>query len=662
MASGSTTVNACVTSGGTVADVLRFTWQENSQSVADNATTIGWVLELISYEYGKISSTANKDWSVTVDGQNYSGTNKIGIPNNSTKVLASGTTVIKHDNDGTKFFSYSFSQEIEITFSGAHVGTRTGSGNGYLTAIPRASRPTLSKSAALLGDKVVIYTNRVLSSFTHKIGYQIGSASGTIGVSITDYTEWTIPKELVYAITNDSKGTCRIIVETFDAGTRIGDPVGVDLVINVPDTEEYHPSCSCTLADSTEIYGIYDSFVRGLSRIKFSVEATTAYGSPIKSYSVLIDGRVYSTASGITDVLKGAETLPVEVTVIDGRGRDGKWTGEISVLDYHAPIITKLAVSRCDSDGKTNKRGAYFKIVFSADITPLGEKNTANYAVMYKKTKVSDYDADILPITDYAPVNETYIFEASSDPYDIVLAVWDQHNSSNPITKSAKGPAASSIFSVRGFRNSAGEIEDGLGIGKAPDKPNTFQVGWDTKFDKPVSGMVWGLSTLELIPDGSDFDDYLTAGAYTVQDSTHALTMLNMPPDVTAGRLIVADSNGLDATGVWRYKEQVFIPFNRGAGITRTWMRHIYMSGTEKWIYTPWVTEALQAYPINSIYISYSHTSPADLFGGTWERIENTFLWALSDGGMIGLVGKLSATTEGDGAAYIQVSVWRRTA
>ena len=44
-------------------------------------------------------------------------------------------------------------------------------------------------------------------------------------------------------------------------------------------------------------------------------------------------------------------------------------------------------------------------------------------------------------------------------------------------------------------------------------------------------------------------------------------------------------------------------------------------------------------YPVNSIYISYSHTNPATLFGGTWERINNAFLWACDENGEIGKTG-----------------------
>ena len=37
------------------------------------------------------------------------------------------------------------------------------------------------------------------------------------------------------------------------------------------------------------------------------------------------------------------------------------------------------------------------------------------------------------------------------------------------------------------------------------------------------------------------------------------------------------------------------------------------------------------AHPIGSIYSSTASTSPADLFGGTWERIKGRFIWGIDD-------------------------------
>lgn len=44
-------------------------------------------------------------------------------------------------------------------------------------------------------------------------------------------------------------------------------------------------------------------------------------------------------------------------------------------------------------------------------------------------------------------------------------------------------------------------------------------------------------------------------------------------------------------------------------------------------------------YPVGSIYLAYNHTSPASLFGGTWTRIEQRFLWASGATATIGGTG-----------------------
>jgi hypothetical protein len=44
-------------------------------------------------------------------------------------------------------------------------------------------------------------------------------------------------------------------------------------------------------------------------------------------------------------------------------------------------------------------------------------------------------------------------------------------------------------------------------------------------------------------------------------------------------------------------------------------------------------------HPVGSIYMSYNHVNPGELFGGTWTRIENAFLWASTASDTIGVTG-----------------------
>lgn len=650
MASGSKIVNATYNSKGTtVCDVLKFSWWENGQSVANNTTNVSWKMELISYEYGYINSSASKSWSVTVNGQKYSGTNTIGIAKNSTKLLASGTTTVAHNSDGTKSFSYSFSQDFKINFN-TYVGTVSGSGSGTLTTIARASQPTLSKQTANFGESITINTNRASTSFTHKVRYEFGSLSGTIGTSVTDKVTWTIPKSFVNEIPFDTSGSGRIYVDTYNGSTLIGTKYS-GFTATVPNTAEFSPTCSLTLSDPTGIYDIYDCYVQGLSKIQATISETLAYGSVITSWSIEVDGKIYNSRSATTGLLTKTGTYNAKCSVKDGRGRTASKTVSITVKEYKKPIIEKLSAIRCNIDGKSNKRGECVKVTFSAKVTSLDGNNNATYSIKFKKTtesgwttlsannEVNGYSPAAL-VNNFAPVNETFIFEANtSNSYDIIAYASDRHNANDPTTRNAKAPTGSAIFSWRGFKNLSGIVEDGAGIGRVPEKPNTLQVGWDAEFDSSVRGKVFGLGTLALIPNGSDLNDYAVPGVYSVATDASAATIANMPKE-TAGRLIISDSTGTEPSEdfVWEYKEQMFLPHDIGRGGV-PWVRQIRRQKSSQWTYYPWHTYGLFAYPVGAIYIAYNHDDPATLFGGTWVRIVNRFLWAADAEGGMGVVG-----------------------
>jgi microcystin-dependent protein len=67
------------------------------------------------------------------------------------------------------------------------------------------------------------------------------------------------------------------------------------------------------------------------------------------------------------------------------------------------------------------------------------------------------------------------------------------------------------------------------------------------------------------------------------------------------------------------------------------------------------INDPLLAYPVGAIYMSVSPTSPATLFGGTWERITGRFLLAATDGGSSG-ASQAAGRTGGEAAHTLTTS------
>ena len=65
-------------------------------------------------------------------------------------------------------------------------------------------------------------------------------------------------------------------------------------------------------------------------------------------------------------------------------------------------------------------------------------------------------------------------------------------------------------------------------------------------------------------------------------------------------------------------------------------------------------------YPVGSIYIAYNHTDPSTLFGGTWARMTDGFLWASRPTDIIGQTGgeKTHVLTEAEMPAHSHGSVY----
>lgn len=370
----------------TAYDTLKFNWVQVGQSTANNYTTINWSLQLVSGSAGKIISTASKAWSVTVNGTKYSGTNSVAVDNNSTITLASGQTTIAHNADGTKSFSYSFSQEFGITFAGASVGTKTGSGTGELNTIPRATTPVLNLTSVDMGGEVTIYTTRASDTFTHDLAYSFaGGAYVTIATNVATVHYWGVPLSLANSIPNATNGTVTIRCITKKDGVAIGTKTAL-LTVKVPTTVTPSISAVSLTEATTGLAATYGAYIQNKSTIKATITAAGAYGSTIKSYSTTFEGKAYTGSTFTTSAVTQSGTLNLVTTVTDSRGRTASKTTSMSVLAYAPPKITTFQVARYNSSGVADTGGEYAWLRLAYSVTSLNSKNTATAKIEYKKT------------------------------------------------------------------------------------------------------------------------------------------------------------------------------------------------------------------------------------------------------------------------------------
>lgn len=459
-------------------DTLKFSWWISSQSVENNSSVVSWKMELIAGTWGRIDATSQSAWEITVNGTKYTGKENIGIANNATKTLASGSTTIAHNADGSKSFSYSFSQTMHITFDGEYISIVSGSGSGTLDTIARASQPSCitwpehTQNVGYFGDTISIHMNRKSSSFTHTVRYAFGSLSGTIATGVGTGTTWTIPNSFMDLLPATTVGSGTIYVDTYNDSTFVGTKY-CGFTASVRDSVK--PGVTFKLEDIAGIDDIYGSPVKGLSKIKVTVTATPAYSSPITSCAISANGSNYSGTTATTDFLKTSGTSRVTATVKDKRGRSNSVSYDMNVQNYNAPSVSALSVHRCNEDGTANDQGGYIKVTFSAAVSSMNSKNTAAYTLKYKQSSAAGYTSVALSAlaNKYSVSNHSYIFAADiNSSYDVEVVAQDRHKSASRST------SASTAFTLLNF-NPQG---NGIGIGQVCEKENTLQIGLDVEF------------------------------------------------------------------------------------------------------------------------------------------------------------------------------------
>lgn len=499
---------------------------QNSRNVAANTSSVTVSVRVYRTNTGYTTYGTGTVYC-TINGTQYTeaitSDDKI---TNSGIVLFSKTLNIAHNADGTKTLATS----ARITHDQFSSSSQPYSQE--LTAIPRATTPTLSASSVNMGASITINMPRASSSFDHTLTYKFGNATGTIGSDLGTSQAWTVPLSLASQIPSGTSGTCTITCKTYNGTTLIGTKT-VSFTAKVPSSVV--PTIgSVAVADTNSAYATqFGSLVQGKSKAKFTITASGAYGSTISAYKTVIEGKTYTGSSPTTAILTKSGTASATITVTDSRGRTASTTKTFTLLAYSAPTITAFEVVRTDAEGVENYEGTNAKITTAFSIASVNSKNTNTYKIEYKAQSATTWES-VASGLGYSYNNSIItgaVFDANS-AYDIRLTVTDYFGN---ITKTID---LSTAFTLMDF-NASGK---GIAFGKVSEQAEGLEFALPTFFSHAETP-----SSVTYLQGGEDLNNILEPGFYSIPTTAISGTILNKPWDSTStgSVIVIREGNGL---------------------------------------------------------------------------------------------------------------------
>ena len=370
---------------------------QGSQSITANTSTVNWRMTVSrTGAYYTHNHQGDSTLSLNLDGRNVHYSYPTWETSGEEYTLASGSSTISHNADGTKKLP------ISCTFNpnnGLH-GTITVTASLSLTTIPRSS--SVSVSAGVIGSAVTININRQNPNFKHTVRYAWAGKSGTIATNVDTSTSWTIPLDFANDIPNSASGTGTVYVDTYSDSTKTGTQ-STTFTASVP--ANVKPTFTgVSLSDlnsaAQNLTPKSDTFIQVISNIKVAFNgAVGSYGSSITGYYAEIIGKNQSTSSngGGLGIMNYHGTIKIRASVSDSRGR---WsdTKEVSVtvLEYFAPALS-FSIARTGSTSSTLTATRNAKV---APLTVSGsQKNTMTLTFKVARLGTTNFQVDTGPAT-----------------------------------------------------------------------------------------------------------------------------------------------------------------------------------------------------------------------------------------------------------------------
>ena len=424
--------NIGISTGQTDKYSLLLDVSEKSYSIENNTSQVEWWVGIRSNTAYHNHYGLAETYTVVINGSTvHSAVHKPTVGNGQTVWVASGTTTVSHNADGSKSIS------VSASFNNADRGTylpTTGSCSGSLklTTIPRATTPSIDKPSLDCGSAIKISGTSASSNFSHKVYVtwngtktQIGTiASGTTPPSFS----YTIPTDWEKNIPDSTSGIATFTLETISGSTSVGSKT-VNATIKV--RSGVVPSIgTVSISDTNSICAGIGQYVQSQSKLKFTIATSGNQGSTITSVSTKFNGQTYSGSTFTTQTIQNSGTLTYTITVTDSRGRTATKSGSVSVTAYNPPSLTNVSAKRANSGYAVDESsGTYALLHFKVGFTSLSNKNVTSFYIQYRTsgasswTKINSWANNYTLEQDYKAGN---LFTSTTSTYEIAFGVKDK--------------------------------------------------------------------------------------------------------------------------------------------------------------------------------------------------------------------------------------------
>lgn len=424
--------NIGISTGQTDKYSLLLDVSEKSYSIENNTSVVEWWVGIRSNTAYHNHYGVSETYVVNINGTVvHNAVHTPTVNSGATVWVASGTTTVSHNADGSKSIS------VSASFNNADRGTylpTTGSCSGSLklTTIPRATTPSIDKPSLDCGSAIKISGTSASSNFSHKVyvtwngtKIQIGTiASGTTTPSFS----YTIPTAWEKNIPDSTSGIATFTLETISGSTSVGSKT-VNATIKV--RSGVVPSIgTVSISDTNSICAGIGQYVQSQSKLKFSIATSGNQGSTITSVSTKFNGQTYSGSTFTTQAIQNSGTLSYTITVTDSRGRTATKSGSVSVTAYNPPSLTNVSAKRANSGYAVDESsGTYALLHFKVGFTSLSNKNVTSFYIQYRTsgasswTKINSWANNYTLEQDYKAGN---LFTSTTSTYEIAFGVKDK--------------------------------------------------------------------------------------------------------------------------------------------------------------------------------------------------------------------------------------------